>query len=522
MQPRFFEGPSGMSTQAYLIDTNVIIGLEDNHTVQPAFAALISIASKHKVDVFVHEAARDDILRDRNTKRQQISLSKLEKFQILAKVRGLGQDELEREFGALPRANDVVDATILHAVQIGAADFLVTQDRGLHDRARQYSAELGRRVLFVADAVQLLKTTFEPVETPVRYVEEVSAHTIPLNDEIFDSLREDYQPFDQWWRDKCVKERRACWVVYDNGLSGLIVRKDETPKNTDATIKAKKILKICTFKVRPEKRGVKLGELLLKKVFWFAQLNGYDLVYITTYDNQVALIDQLEYYGFIHTATKEDGELIYEKRFSRAKLDRIGGVSDFETDRLNYPRFITEAGIRAFGVPIKEAYHDTLYPDLKNPSQPDLFEAIGVGGGPRRPGNTIRKVYLCRAQSNLGPAGSLLFFYKGKSKNPPSQALTAVGIFEEFSVAHTTRDLMHMTGGRSVYSEVELNDWGASQQKPVKVINYLLAGYIDPPISLNELHQQGVIAQHPPQSIFELERRYLETILPRMNLGFQT
>jgi rRNA-processing protein FCF1 len=511
-----------MSTQTYLIDTNVIIGLEDNHTVQPAFAALISIAAKHKVDVLVHEAARDDILRDRDANRQKISLSKLEKFQTLKKVRGLGHAELEGKFGLLPKANDVVDATLLDAIERGATDFLITQDRGLHDRARRHSAELGRRVLFVADAVQLLKTTYEPIETPVRYVEEVSANEIPLTDDIFDSLREDYAPFDKWWREKCVKERRSCWVVYDNGLAGLIVRKDETDRDTDATNKAKKILKICTFKVRPEKRGVKLGELLLKKVFWFAQLNKYDLVYITTYASQVALIDSLEYYGFVNTATKPDGELIYEKQFSPGKLDRLAGVSDFETDRLNYPRFITATDTMAFGVPIKEAYHDTLYPDLKNPPQPDLFEAVGVLGGPKRPGNTIRKVYLCRAQSNLGPAGSLLFFYKGKSKNPPSQALTAVGIFEECSIAQSTKDLMHMTGGRSVYSEAELNDWGASPRRPVKVINYLLAGYIDPSISLDELHQNGVIAGHPPQSIFAISRHNLEIILPRMNLGFQT
>jgi len=511
-----------MSTQTYLIDTNVIIGLEDNHTVQPAFSALISIAAKYKVDVLVHEAARDDILRDRDAVRQKISLSKLEKFQTLRKVRGLGKAELEKQFGPLAKPNDVVDATLLDAIERGAADFLVTQDRGLHDRARRHSAELGRRVLFVADAVQLLKTTYEPVETPVRYVEEVSANEIPLTDDIFDSLREDYQPFDKWWREKCVKERRSCWVVYDQGLAGLIVRKDETAKDTDATFKAEKILKICTFKVRPEKRGVKLGELLLKKVFWFAQLNKYDLVYITTYSSQVALIDLLEYYGFVSTGAKADGELIYEKRFSRDKLGPSTGVSDFEVCRLNYPRFVTAPGVRAFGVPIREAYHDTLYPDLKIAAQPDLFEAFGITGGPKRPGNTIRKVYLCRAPSNLGPAGSILLFYKGKSKSRPSQALTAVGIFEECSIAESTKDLMHLTGGRSVYSEAQLNEWGASPRRPIKVINYLLAGYIDPVISLDELRQNGVINGHPPQSIFEISRSDLETILPRMNLGFQT
>jgi ribosomal protein S18 acetylase RimI-like enzyme len=509
-----------MSIQTYLIDTNVIIGLEDHRTVQPAFAALLSIAAKHKIDILVHEAARDDIQRDKDISRRSISLSKLEKFQALKKVRGLDRLDLEKRFGPLSRPNDLVDATLLDSIERGAADFLVTEDRRLHERARRASPELGRRVLFVADAVQLLKTTFEPVETPVRYVEELSANEIQLRDSIFDSLREDYPEFDKWWREKCVKERRPCWAVFDEGLAGLIVRKDETGTNTDATIKAAKILKICTFKVRPEKRGVKLGELLLKKAFWFAQANKYDLVYLTAYEGQVALIDLLEFYGFQRTATKSDGELIYEKQFSRERLTAIGAISDFEIDRLNYPRFISGPHTRAFGVPIREPYHDTLYPDLKFPDQADLFESIGIGGSPKRPGNTIRKVYLCRAQSNLGPAGSILFFYKGMSKSLPSQALTAVGIFEEISRAESTRDLMHLTGGRSVYSETELSQWEATPSQPVKVINYLLAAYIEPPISLDELRGIGIIRMHPPQSIFEISRVHLDALLPRMNLGF--
>src|SRR6185369_3623083 len=120
----------------------------------------------------------------------------------------------------------------------------VTEDRGLHERARRVSPELGRRVLFVADAVQLLKTTYEPVEAPLRYVEEVAANEIQLTDSIFDSLREDYPDFENWWREKCVREHRQCWAVFDEGLAGLIVRKDEAADKTGATTKVPKILKI--------------------------------------------------------------------------------------------------------------------------------------------------------------------------------------------------------------------------------------------------------------------------------------
>ncbi|MFX7377786.1 hypothetical protein ABTI80_19210, partial [Acinetobacter baumannii] len=87
--------------------------------------------------------------------------------------------------------------------------------------------------------------------------------------------------------------------------------------------------------------------------------------------------------------------------------------------------------------------------------QGDLFENAGLVG-PQRPGNTIRKVYLCRAKSNLGEPGSLLFFYKGKSKHDPSQAFTTIGILEEVATASSTKELMKLAGGRSVYSEKQL------------------------------------------------------------------
>ncbi len=75
-----------MNIQTYLIDTNVIIGLEDNRLVQPALASLMAITAKYKVDVMVHEAARDDIARDKNTNRRVISLSKLGKFQLDTRI----------------------------------------------------------------------------------------------------------------------------------------------------------------------------------------------------------------------------------------------------------------------------------------------------------------------------------------------------------------------------------------------------------------------------------------------------
>lgn len=245
-----------MSHQAYLIDTNILIGLEDNHTVEVTYSRFLALAATHKVDVYVHEAAKDDIACDTDAKRRQISLSKIDKYQLLRKQRGLKPADLEAIFGPLKKSNDVVDATLLHSLEQGAADFLVTQDKGLHQRAQKRSSDLARRVLFVSDATELLVQTYEPKQVPIRHVGTAEAHEIDSRDPFFDSLREGYPEFDGWWREKCVKQHRSCWVVYDNDqLAGLIVRKDEDAMNTDAITKAGKILKICTFKVAPESRG---------------------------------------------------------------------------------------------------------------------------------------------------------------------------------------------------------------------------------------------------------------------------
>ena len=82
-----------MSSPNYLIDTNVFIGLEDQREVSSEFAALQQLASKHGVGILIHEAARDDIARDRDLGRRKVSLSKIAKFQILAKVLWIGVEK---------------------------------------------------------------------------------------------------------------------------------------------------------------------------------------------------------------------------------------------------------------------------------------------------------------------------------------------------------------------------------------------------------------------------------------------
>jgi GNAT superfamily N-acetyltransferase len=487
---------------------------------------MLRLCGEHGVRVFVHSAAIDDINRDRDSMRRRVSLSKIKKFVALTAIQTPPKSELEARFGLVSKPNDLVDVSLLHALELGAVDFLVTQDHGIHTRARRRSAQLADRVLIVAEAVAWLRATFEPTEVRLPQIQEVPAHAIPIDDQMFDSLREGYPQFDQWWRAKCVAEHRPCWIVtIDGDLAGIVVRKDEARGEANTVNPGNKVLKICTFKVKPRYRGEKLGELLLKQTLWFAQRNHYDLVYLTAFPEQIALIQVLEFFGFHKTKEIDRGEAVYEKPLSAQRLDPAPGVDLFTLVRESYPRFTVSPPAKAFCVPIRGEYHDILFPELVTRAQPDLFAAVGLrlpDAGPHTPGNTIRKVYLCRALTRALSPGDILLFYRSKSTGSRySQCVTSVGIVEAVQDASDLTDLVHLTAKRSVYSTYQLQEIAVSSDEPVKVIDFLLIGHLDPPVSLAELIQRGVFAGSPPQSICRLPPERFRPLKQNMNFGFE-
>jgi len=512
-----------MSGHKVLIDTNVIIELEDHKEVSPIFARFLQLSVQHGVRVFVHERALADVERDKNANRKTITRSKIKKFESLSGIKLPPRDDLIARFGAMNKPNDEVDVALLHALDIGAVEFLISQDQGIHNRARRKGADLADRVLVVADALQWLETTFEPLPVRLPLIEEVPAHAISLTDDIFVSLRDGYPDFDDWWRSKCIGGHRPCWIVtINNELAGLIVRKQEDYAEAQTKFIGGKILKICTFKVKPQFRGEKLGELLLKQALWFAQKNLFDLVYVTTFENQSSLIRVLEYFGFENTKTNARGEFVFEKPLARTVLSGADKQGLFDLARKHYPRFVARPPAEAFCIPIQGQYHDTLFPELALPDQPDFFNAADSVGGTRTPGNTIRKVYLCRAKSQAIGPGSIVLFYRSTSPGYRiSQSITSVGIVERVSHAETIEDLVRLTAKRSAYTTEQLSKIVKASDTPVKVIDFLLIGHFDPVIPLDDLLRLEVFRGWPPQSITRLDETRFARVRERMNFGFE-
>lgn len=122
-----------MSAEKILIDTNIIIGLEDNKEIDAAFSALQKKCQENDVQIYIHEASRHDLERDKDDPRKRVILSKLDKFLELRGIPMPAQSALNPLYGKIIKPNDFVDVTLLYALHdVGAVDFLVTQDRGIH------------------------------------------------------------------------------------------------------------------------------------------------------------------------------------------------------------------------------------------------------------------------------------------------------------------------------------------------------------------------------------------------------
>jgi ribosomal protein S18 acetylase RimI-like enzyme len=513
----------------FLIDTNVVIGLEDNSPVDARLTELARKCSTYGVRLFVDSAVDDDIRRDRDSARRDVTLSKLERFERLTGVPYPDDAQLARKYGAINSDNDRSDARLLFCLEQGAADFLITQDIGLIKRAAR--CLLSDRVMTVEDALVWLRQTFEPTAVELPYVEEQEAYALDRANPIFDGLREDYPGFDGWLA-KCALEHRKCWVVIVGGeMAGIVIRKDETRQQAGIQSPGNKILKLCTFKMAPQYRGEKFGEHLLKQSLWFAQANHYDVVYLTAFADKEDLINLLQSYGFSQTARMPNGELMFEKALIYGQL-RLSSQDDaFEFDRKSYPRFYDDQRVAKFCVPIKGEYHKKLFPEISFRKTLPLFSGTGLtnelAASPdqeRIPGNCIRKVYLCRAKASSLKPGDLLFFYLSKDGElEASQSITTVGVVENVSECESSDDLIRMTAKRSVFSAEELirltKHQGASRS-PVKVIDFLLVGHSKPTIALPELLSGRVFNGRPPQSIASLgEDRYLR-LKQMLRLGF--
>jgi len=117
--------------------------------------------------------------------------------------------------------------------------------------------------------------------------------------------------------------------------------------------------------------------------------------------------------------------------------------------------------------------------------------------------------------------GDVLFFYMSKHESyAASQSITTIGIAEQVINVSTVDDLVRHTAKRSVFSADELDAMTPSPSSPVKVIDFLFIGHLQPAVPLSDLLAQGVFNNRPPQSVAELGETRYKILKPSLHIGF--
>lgn len=460
-----------------LIDTNILISLEDYKALEKEFYLFYEKAVKNKCEVFYHKACIEDISKDKNKQRQRIIKAKLKKYSILENPATLNED-----FSLLvgeKNDNDRIDNVQLYQLYKNYVELFVTNDKGIKTKARKI--QLAERVLTSKEALEYLddKFTLRIPTHPV--IDHLSVRDLEgdFDSTFFESLKNDYKPnVFMDWIEKCAQKNRKCYVLrVENELSALMIYKLE--KYDEHKLKGinKDAIKICTLKVNDDALGLKLGELFLNKMFEYCLLKGVDYLYITTYEKQKALIYILEKFGFEKHQEFRNNVGQIELKFLKY-LDKTMQIGKSENKIHPYFR----ENVNKYVVPIQPQFYKSLFKD-GNLRPPTLFDSHDYGLHEVQ-GNTIIKAYISRASRQDLKPNDLLFFYSSQKY----KTIEPLGVLIEHSRVNNLSELWEKVKSKTVYSLNELEDW-LNENKYLTVTIFRLVTYLKSPVNYNVIRE---------------------------------
>jgi L-amino acid N-acyltransferase YncA len=481
----------------FLIDTNVLISSEPSRQrdVEAATRASLELARVASGDhqLLVHPTVSDEIANDMDTERRRLREVVRNRYRTLLSPPGLQPEVIATLGPPDPRSHDWYDHQLLACVVGNAVHGLITQDGGIHRKAKRLG--VADRVYTVADAVATLTQLGAQPPAFVPSVDRRPLHAVDLGDSYFDTLKADYEGFEEWFREAARQGREAFVVDGPSGrIAGICIL-----KGFDAEIGfGDRPAKVSTFKVADEYKGSRYGELLLKVLFR-SVAGVHDVLWLTVFEKQAELIALLETFGFEHHDDRR-GERRYAKRLVATEADKRA-LSPLAFHIAFGPPALRIIEGQTFITPIQPGFHTSLFPDAPG-EQMSLI-------APRPHGNALRKAYLSHAKvRTANPGATILFYRSGDAK-----AATAVGVLEESRVSQDADEILEFVGSRTVYS--------ADDVRAMAAAGYVLAflfrqdRFLEPPISLQALVDARAV-RHAPQTTIRINPEGLPWLTERL------
>lgn len=286
-------------------------------------------------------------------------------------------------------------------------------------------------------------------------IERVSLSDVNIDDSFFDSLKEDYAGFAEWFERKRKQQAKA-YVLENNGkLQGFLMLKDETEESKMITPQfiRKRRLKISTFKINSH--GTVLGQRFLSIIFNHFMDENFQEIYVTLFSKQVGLIRLFERFGFTLWGTKENDELVYIKtRSARGDIYK------------NFP-FIDSTDNSKFLLSILPKFHKELFPDSRLITEKtEPVEDLSFS-------NTIEKIYITNmAAATAIKANDLLVIYRtgtaGKTAEYSAVAtsICTVSDIKQLKDFDSEASFLKYCGKGSIFTEQELKTFWRQRAYP--------------------------------------------------------
>ncbi len=475
-----------------LIDTNVFIYLEDsklNKDFWPQVSRLHKLCNDNGVTLLLHSTTKKDLLKDSDKERGRIMIEKMSKYPLLDFAKSPDANFYSKlGTTSLPESNSFIDENLLYALFSDAVHFLVTNDGGLRQKGAKLSLE--DRVFDIFEFLDFLTETFEPSYQKFPELVEDFLSNIGLDENIFDSLKEDYPIFIDWYKNKAREGRKAWLARLDGAIVGICIFDKSNQEY-------KGEMKICTFKVRPDNKGEKIGELLLKQALIFAKKNKKKKIFIEVFKKHVEFISWLKDYGFSELNYKNNSpeELVLIKEIENNK-EVISELDDKNKKNLvlkYYPTYFEPPQVKCFIVPIQPLFADKLFSDVMEQQKLPIFEGLPCD-------RAIKKAYICNSNVKNINIGDLVLFYLSKS----SQSLVALGVIDDTLRSNLPDEVLNFVGKRSVYKPNEIEEKVKNSKSPTLAVKFWYIGALHSKIEQRFLYERKIL-KSAPQSIVGID-----------------
>lgn len=469
-----------------LLDTNLLIYRENHSVVNEKVSELTKILyDSNDYKIVVHPMTLEDLSHIKDPLERDIFYSKAKIYSTIVNPPKV-PDDFNVLVGCSRLPNDLIDNNLLYSVYRNCVSYLITNDEKLKKKSKKIGID--DRVLKIEEAIKLFKPSKEvKIRTPI-FINQEFLYNINLNDRFFDSLKKDYNGFEKWYAKKSCEGEMAYVTRYENGDIGSFLMLKVENENEDYSKFKNPFdrairLKVSTFKVA--NTGNKIGESYIKIIIKEAIKNNVDEIYVTIFEKQEPLIHLFSEYGFIKKTSKmtQKSDLSFEEELVFVKSMHDNTYPNFEWENK-----------QVFIVPIRQEYHEMLFPESESVTQ----FTFGDMSGTNTYSNTIKKAYISNSNTNCIQPGDILVFYASGFK----RSITTIGIVDSvFNNFSSPEELFRMAIKRTVYS---LDAIKKLYKSTTKLILFKYYKSLNKPISYNQLIEEKII-NSVPMSIVKIK-----------------